>query len=570
MNRNPKARSSIPTIKDYYSEKDFETITKKLPSLVEEAERKAADELEPTINEKWKVIESIKEFIRNNPRKVYGGTALNEALKLVDPKDEIYSKYKFGDIEFYSYTPVNDLVNLCNYLTDLGYNYVVGSDAQHEGTYKVFVNMAEYCDISYVPQNIYDHIKTIKIDGIDYVHPHFAWIDYLKMFTNPLTSSWRWEKAFKRTYLLLKDYPPEYFDKPIKINKPSKEIQRYQDMIVEEFMVQAEGAKSDMLSGIVAYNYFIKTAFGEEEKAEINRISSYDFYANIPYVDILSVDYVNTVMRLYNYLKAMIPITTGTLTIEEYFPFFHYINYSCHIKLGDKILARVVEGDGTCVAYVKVVSGRHYVCYQYLQAVLLVEKFRNHVENDQQMYFNYGSAFSNLIKARNYYLKEHNSTPLDKSIFKEFKTDCRGKTVSFERLNKLRQLERRQAGKPAPLRYKAEDVKQREGIHKYAEYMRHHPPLKIDGEQINNPKKLRFNLSPEGIISENKFYLQDEKDKKTEITEFTKNIKILPSDIEASESTIDGLEDNAGSSKDFMTGGDDLDEIDEIGPESFI
>ena len=87
-----------------------------------------------------------------------------------------------------------DLVELCN-LYENKYKYIQRKGAQHEETYKIFVNF-KYCDISYVPLRIYNGIKTIVIDGINYTHPHFMLIDYLRMFNDPMNAAWRWEKLF--------------------------------------------------------------------------------------------------------------------------------------------------------------------------------------------------------------------------------------------------------------------------------------------------------------------------------------------------------------------------------------
>jgi hypothetical protein len=574
--RTPKSERKQVFLKQYYDEDTYNQIKEELPEIVKTAERAAADLLEPTVSEKWKVIDSIKEFLRENPRKVYGGSGLNEALKVVNENDAIYDHYNFGDIEFYSYTPISDLIKLCNYLHDQGYQYVVGSEAQHEGTYKVFVNMTDFCDISYMPEEIYTHIKTIKIDGIDYVHPHFALIDQLKMFTNPLTAAWRWEKTFKRHNLLLKDYPLENFDKPIKIDKVDNETEKYFNMIMNEYMIEPESKKADILSGFVAYNFFIRTAAGsmnsDEKQARVNHQSrpSNDLSkmtVNLPYVEILSVDYVNTVKRLFNYIKR---ISNRDPTIDEYFPFIQYINYSCHIKLGDQIIARVIEGNGSCTSYIQVNSGKTYVCYQYLWANLLIEKFYAHVRNDQQSYFNYGSAVSNLIKARNIYLKEHNIGPLDDSVFKEFKVTCKGNTVSYERLSKIRQLERKLSGKP-PLRYKPEDTKQRESIHAYVTYHQAHMP-NISGEQIRNPKQAQFVIA-EGHIMENKqSEINLEKNENFGISEPEINLGIDNGQVEQGVQIAEAINATSVSVGQGFAGGenDELDQLEEINSDDFI
>ena len=78
-----KARKQV--FQDFYTEGDYEQVMQQLPTIVKEAE-KAAEILEPTIEEKREVKEFIKNFIRKKHRKVYGGTAVDEVLKAMNPE----------------------------------------------------------------------------------------------------------------------------------------------------------------------------------------------------------------------------------------------------------------------------------------------------------------------------------------------------------------------------------------------------------------------------------------------------------------------------------------------------
>lgn len=199
-----ESKNRKPIFQDYYTEEDYDSIKEVLPDIIKQIERKAAEILEPTIYEKREVMADIKNFIRDKKRKVYGGTAINELIKAVNPKDAIYDEMIFSDIEFYSPTPVQDLVELTNLLYRKGYKYVVGREAQHEETYSVFVNFQLYCDISYIPTRVYHGIQTKELDGIHYAHPHFIYIDMLRIVNDPINAgAQRWEKTFDRMFKLL-------------------------------------------------------------------------------------------------------------------------------------------------------------------------------------------------------------------------------------------------------------------------------------------------------------------------------------------------------------------------------
>lgn len=499
-----ETKSRKPVFQDYYTNEDYDDVLAQLPDIIKEAERKAGEVLEPTVYEKREIMATVREYIQDKKRKVYGGTALNEALKAVNPEDAIYDDYIFSDIEFYSPIPVPDLVELTNKLHKKGYKYVVGREAQHEETYSIFVNFQLYCDITYVPVRVYNGIKTFEIEGINYVDPHFMLIDYFRMINQPLTAaSQRWEKAFVRMYKLLKNYPLEYFDKPIKIPKPTDEIQTYFTKIKTQFMSIAEVQESCLISGFDAYNFYIRHAASDrtvEQMARVtlgaNRLDN--FTTNIPVVDLISVTYRDTVERLYNFVKEIV-VDPKEVTIEEYFPLFQFINYSATINYKGIPLARVCESDGMCVPNIKTTRGYMYVSYQYLLMTMLMNKLKAHLDKDREMYFNCGIAISNLVTARNVFLTKKNLGVINNTVFGEFRVSCVGTTNSSMRDSQLRTMAKHKAGK-MPFRYSPEQF-----LSSSSESQAKFDPSRCffrntSGNKIINPKNLYFGLDEKGNI----------------------------------------------------------------------
>ena len=76
-----KNKTRAEKYQTYYTTNEYQIVKEKLPDIIRDAEIKASEVLEPTIYEKRAIMEVIKDFIRDHQRKVYGGTALNEALK---------------------------------------------------------------------------------------------------------------------------------------------------------------------------------------------------------------------------------------------------------------------------------------------------------------------------------------------------------------------------------------------------------------------------------------------------------------------------------------------------------
>lgn len=520
MEKNGNSRK--PVFQDYYTTKDYDDVTEKLPDIVKNAECIASEVLEPTIYEKRKVMSFVKDHIKNKGRKVYGGTALNELLKAKNPKDVIYDECHFSDIEFYSPTPVPDLVELCDALYQEGYKFVQGREAQHEETFSIFVNFEQYCDISYVPTRIYHGIKTVQIEDINYVDPHFIWIDYLRMYNDPMNSSWRWEKFFKRLYLLLKNYPPEYYNKNLQIPKPSGNISEIFSKISQEFLMVPEIQSFTIRSGFDAYNFYIKHAAHDKNVEKIARITYGNnklesLISNIPYIELVSVNYSETVIRIFDFLKKNVA-DYHDLSVEEYFPLFQYVNFSIIIKYQNQPIVRIIEANGMCIPIVKVKSGLKYVSYGYILMSMLINRFRSYLDKNKEMYFNYGIAISNLIKARNIYLDENKLSPIDNSIFNEFKISCIGSTVSPMRLNLLRKRERHERGKrpnfvytPAEFHKQPEEIKTKFDPKKYC-------CRNTSGNIITNPKKLKFKLDENYNLVENKETEEELSEEDTETT----------------------------------------------------
>jgi len=487
-----------PVFQDYYTDEDYDQVLSQLPDLVTQAKMNAQEILEPTLTEQQEVHNFIMNYMRKKQiGKIYGGTAMHTILK--EKGETIYEECEIADIDFYSPTPVQDLVDLCNTLYENGYKFVQGKEAQHDESFSIFVNMQLYCQISYVPARVYHGIKTIEIDGIRYTHPHFSLIDQLRMFNDPMNSAWRWEKSFKRVYLLLKHYPFEYYDKPLKINNPNKPIDEYVHKMKTEFFMSPDAQKNCLISGFEAYNFFVKHAANDRAVEKMARVT-YDTSSNqllnlisgVPYLEIVSVDYVDTVHKIYDFLLKIVA-DPKLLSIEEFFPLFQYANHLTVINYGTEPICKIYESDGMCVPHIKTTKGYMYVSYQYLLMFVLICKLRAHLDKNKDMYFNYSIMFSNLIKVRNIFLTENNLGVINKSVFSEFKVSCTGKTISFVRVSQLRRMERLAKGKSAQFIYEP-----RRFLDKNVEPPKFDPTKhrfsNTSGNKIVNPKHQMFKI----------------------------------------------------------------------------
>ena len=89
----------------------------------------------------WIVYQEIINFIKKHNRIVYGGYAINELIRAKNEKDVFYKTTDIADIEFYSPTPLEDLIELTEQLYSKKFEHIEASGGQHDGTYKIFVNL---------------------------------------------------------------------------------------------------------------------------------------------------------------------------------------------------------------------------------------------------------------------------------------------------------------------------------------------------------------------------------------------------------------------------------------------
>ncbi len=240
---------------------------------------------EPNIEDVNKIVTIVLNFIKQKKRKIYGGYALNKIISNKNPKDAFYEKDDVPDIDVYSPDPIKDLVELCDMLSK-EYPDVIGKEAIHEETYKIFTKGYNAIDLSYVPSNVFNNIPFIELDGIRYVHPNFAMIDLYKMITEPLFSSFRWKKIIPRLYTLQKHFP---FNK---VSKPVPTVYTHKNDINDMLSVIFDFIKDNKdvyLIGEFSYNQFLK-----ESKIKKQNFSE----INVPFHKSVSEDYVPTINKI--------------------------------------------------------------------------------------------------------------------------------------------------------------------------------------------------------------------------------------------------------------------------------
>jgi hypothetical protein len=435
-----------------YTKYDIDVIGDNIDILKKEAENFVAENYEQTAADFRDTIKIIEQFVKSKNRITYGGYALNKLLINKDPSKAIYNKYSKPDIDFYTPEPLQDLKELCDLLLSKKVIDPRAQQAQHGDTYKLFINYDDGGDISYVPLHIYNKMPTITIDGIRYIHPKFMYIDYLRMYTDPLMSWFRIEKAIPRGMTLLESFPLEVGTEKIV----------YEELTKNSSVIMGDLSKilSEVETIIHIGTYAVQFMTLNKEKLVL------------PY-EVISVEYNTDVRKIYNQL-----VESGyKIELKEYFPYFQFWDRHLEFIYNSEVVLTVYNNNQRCIPYRRYESGNMASFQQILMHHLI--KYYYFLNNKIET-ANINNTLGELIRTRNDYLKKNNKTVMDDTMYREFMISCLGKAFDARRQQFLDYKKKREQGKRTLYRYDPQ-----ENFHdKLPNYIFDN----TSGNIINNPK----------------------------------------------------------------------------------
>lgn len=495
-----------------YGPNDVNLLSDNWERIMKEVEEQKYLMIEPSKEEMANVHKIICDFVKENKRKIYGGFGLNLLIKEKNSADMIYKPDQIPDLDFYSPRPIVDLIKLCNILHQNGFKAVIGREAQHQETYNITVNYLTYCDISYVPKNIYDKMPFKEIEGYTVIHPHFMWIDYLRMFSDPLISYWRMNdnlKSFKRFCLLQKYFKFPKNDHPIEIGESTSEL----DKILKCVFNFVCDKKSLMSVGFYTYNYFLQelglmSASTQSASRQPSRFNNRENNQNIqlkllqiPYFELISTNYREDCLQLLDEIKHVNLINTSKLTHDEFYPFFQFTDHSVEIYYSGDLIAKIYNYNKKCIPYIDVPtidftnpnnptkipkSFIRIATFPTVLAYSIIAIMKARVHSDEDNKNLYYAVTSHLIEMRRYFFARNKKNMLDDTIFKEFTAKCIGDTIPPDRQRKLIIEARKKKNKKWTFSYEpSEGVKEPESTYLFSN---------TSGNKIINPKNLKLSL----------------------------------------------------------------------------
>uniref|UniRef100_A0A6C0I246 Poly(A) polymerase catalytic subunit domain-containing protein n=1 Tax=viral metagenome TaxID=1070528 RepID=A0A6C0I246_9ZZZZ len=167
------------------------------------------------------LLEIIREFIIKKELIIYGGVAIDYALRLKGNK--IYSDYEHPDFDVFSSNHTGDCHEIVDKLYAMGYRNVSAIRAKHPQTMRVRCDFLSILDISYVPKSVFEKLPILKYNGIAFIDPIYQRMDMHLSLCLPFSGfpeniTWRWAKDIKRFNILNKYYPARiYLNKKIKL-----------------------------------------------------------------------------------------------------------------------------------------------------------------------------------------------------------------------------------------------------------------------------------------------------------------------------------------------------------------
>lgn len=424
-----------------YREKDLKEIYNNLSNLEEKAQILFNDNYgEPSVEEMTAVYGIIKDYIRDNKLIVYGGYAQNALIKEINPNDVFYKETDYPDIEFYSYEPLKDLIQLCDILHKAGYENIEGKEGVHPGTYKIFVNFHNYTDFSYMPKNIFENCPIIKVEDMNMTHPHFMLIDAYRVYVDPMTSYFRLTKTFTRFNTLMKYYPFNenaiYNNIEYSVELTEKEYDSINYFIRKKIV---HGSKL-ILIGFHAFNRLM-------EKAQMKK----EMFIQEPFYQLISSNYKKDKEYIYKQLKNQFK----NIEKKEYNQFFQFFDETTEYYYKKQLILRLYGNNERCI--VNKYSSKKKIHYGTTQLQILYLLGHYNIAIIRKNNFNkavYMSMITRILAARDKYLNATKYTVLDESPFQEFVLECIGKPVDPIRSSLLEGLKRKKLGKRMKFSYR--------------------------------------------------------------------------------------------------------------------
>jgi hypothetical protein len=365
------------------------------------------------------ILIALKKFLQERGLIIYGGLAIDYALRLHD--DKIYPDDLLQvDYDFLSPDSVQDAYDFADIVYKIAPNDGVRAiNALHVKTMRVDIGDSHFlADVSYTPGAIFAKIPYLEYQGLRFIHPDMQRIDIHSSLAFPFDNApmevvfHRWKKDIKRFNLL---------DKYYKVGADYPQVlSNIESYLAGTITVQkdtlASALENSILSGFSAYGLYY-TALGEPTGCVRGVYSA-------------GKKHVELYGRELDLVGTMDAPESAT-NIVKYYPYINLVPERVEYNLDCKVTCQSVEDR---LVSIQEINGVKVVSIQYLMKYFLGHYLAKRMGSDVS------SPLSPEIYLAHYIscirMVEHNSplTKLSVKTFGETNVSLTQK-IALERIN---------------------------------------------------------------------------------------------------------------------------------------
>ena len=399
---------------DIIRQTDIEVIKDNMENILYDSKKYIKNNFDIKLQEYTTVFNIILNYIKDNKKIIYGGFAIDTLIKYKNKNDFIYDDYDYKDIEIYTFEPLKDLKNICDLLHKKGYNNVLGKQALHEYTYTISVEFQKYCDISYIPKELYNNIPTVNINNYICTSPILIYLNKLLSITDLVGNDWRLEKDLKKMYKLQKYYKVEF-------NR--EKIEKIDKMNVDIIIEKLAKVKNIVLVGDYVSNYYKKLKI-------INKVNK---------IEMITDNYDNVINECKNILKN---IFNKSIEEKKYYKFFTFLDKRTELLIDNKVYFVIYNNYNKCIPYRKLENNIKISTFNFNLMYNIIIYIYNFIYKHDYNIKYYSNCIRSLIKHRDKYFKDNNLNILDKSPYQDLIINCIGKSISNNIISGLNKANR--------------------------------------------------------------------------------------------------------------------------------
>jgi hypothetical protein len=303
---------------------------------------------DPLYNDQVAATEIVKKFIRDRGLIIYGGTAIDYALRLKGSFIYPDTMLAVPDLDFFSPNHVSDSYDLADLLYSHGYQQARAINALHVETQRVDLKDNHWmADISYRPQKIFDLLPVLEYEGMNIIHPDYQRLDLHSSLCFPYDNPprevvfARWSKDIKRFNLIDQYYPID----DVNVKLPKMVTVTFPHLYTHKCLVNGIAAYAaictvikqsgiSLPSGVIDLNMYVSNditfdSIGNEVELVSHNLESAKKYLKLtdireyyPYINIIPEHVTglasNTNISIYSCMKRLVTYKSVELSGKKF------------------------------------------------------------------------------------------------------------------------------------------------------------------------------------------------------------------------------------------------------------